>query len=404
MARKPKRRYDGEGTMFKRKNSRKWQAAIPVPLPTGGTKRTYFYGTQQECREWLNKMRYDIQLGKPVLDSNITLIAWLRIWLARYCVNIRDTTRMNYISYQNHIARHRIAQISLKALSTDELQEFISFLKKSGKLSGEGGLSNKTIRNLFQMLKTALKQAQGNQLIWSNPAEYCQLPKVEPKEKHFLTADELNRLLKAAEGERWYIALILLSLSGIRLGEALSVRHDSLKCEGDIWILEIQHSVKRVKNFNAKENEPKTILQVSETKTASSRRQIPLLPEVVSLLQEHIRMQQEEAANSYGLYAENPFIVSNILGSVTDPSNFRRWYKQMLKKAEISTNYRIHDLRGTWASASLKAGIPLQYVSILLGHSSQSVTEKYYLSYDNESKQHALQPLESVAKALLEHK
>ena len=402
--RRRKHRYDGEGTMFKRKNSNKWQAAIPVPLPTGRTKRVYFYGTQQECKEWLIKMRYDIQMGKPVLDSSITLIAWLRIWLERYCINIRDTSRMNYTSYLENIARHRIAQIPLKALSTDDLQEFISFLKKSGKLSGEGGLSNKTIRNLFQMLKTALKQAQGNQLIWSNPAEYCQLPKVEPKKKHFLTTDELSKLLKAAEGERWYIALVLLSLTGMRLGECLSIQHDSLKCEDGIWILEIQHSVKRVKNFNAKENEPKTILQVSETKTANSKRKIPLLPGVVSLLQEYIQMQQEEAANSYGLYAENPFIVNSGLGFVTDPSVFRKWYKQMLKKAGISTNYRIHDLRGTWASASLKVGIPLQYVSILLGHSSQSVTEKYYLSYDNESKQHALKPLESVAKALLEHK
>ncbi len=254
------------------------------------------------------------------------------------------------------------------------------------------------------MLKTALKQAQGNQLIWTNPAEYCQLPKIELKEKNFFTTDELSRLLKTAEGERWYIALVLLSLTGIRLGECLSIRHDSLKCEDSIWILDIQHSVKRVKNFNAKENEPKTVLQVSATKSASSRRQIPILPEVVSLLQEHIRIQQEEAANSYGLYAENPFIIDNGLGFGCEASTFRTWYKGILKKAGITTNYRIHDLRGTWASASLKAGVPLQYVSVLLGHSSQSVTEKYYLSYDNESKQHALQPLESVAKALLEHK
>ena len=400
--RKQKHRYDGEGTMFKRKNSRKWQAALPVPLPTGGTKRVYFYGTQQECKEWLVKMRYDIQLGKPVLDSSITLIAWLRIWLERYCINTRDTTRMNYASYSTHIARHKIAQIPLNVLSTDDLQEFISFLKKSGKLSGEGGLSNKTIRNLFQMLKTELKQAQGNQLIWSNPAEYCQLPKVELKEKHFLTTEELSRLLKATEGKRWHIAIVLLSLTGIRLGECLSLRHDSLKCEDGIWILNIQHSVKRVKNFNAGEDEPQTILQVSETKSANSKRRIPLLPEVTQLLQEHIKIQQEKADNSYGLYAENPFIVDNGLGFVTDPSTFRKWYKQMLKKAGLSTDYRIHDLRGTWASTGLKAGIPLQYVSVLLGHSSQIVTEKYYLSYDNESKNNALKPFEKIAQTILE--
>ncbi len=402
MANRRKHRSDGEGTIIKLKRTGKYRAAIYVPSPTGGTQRLYHYGTQQECREWLTQMRYDIQAGKPIIDSNITLLAWLRHWLERYCINIRATTRMNYSTYiEKQIARHRIAEIPLKSLCTDDLQEFISFLKKTGKLSGDGGLSNKTIRNIMQMLKTALKQAVGNQLIWSNPAEYCQLPKVEQKEKHFLTIEEMDSLLKASKGERWFIAIVLLMMTGARLGEVLALRHNSLWCEGGICGLDIQHSVKRVTNFQAKEGHPKTVLEVSETKSAKSKRVIPLLPEVTELLQSHIQMQEQESNSSYGLYAENPFIVDNGLGYVTEPSTFRNWFKGMLKKAGISTDYRIHDLRGTWASNGLKAGVPLQYLSEMLGHSSSQVTEKYYLHQDIEGRNQALQNLEGMAKALL---
>ncbi len=188
---------------------------------------------------------------------------------------------------ENHVSRHRIAGITLQKLSTDDLQEFISFLQKSGKLDGSGGLSSKTIRNMMQMMKSALKQVVGNQLIWSNPAEYCQLPKVQSKEKVFLTEGELARLLAAAKDERWHIGLVLLAMTGARLGEALSWRHDSLRKVGESWVLDVHGSVKRVKNYQSTEGEHSTILEVSETKTDSSRRSIPLLPEVADLLLQH---------------------------------------------------------------------------------------------------------------------
>ena len=203
-----------------------------------------------------------------------------------------------------------IASIPLKSLSTDDLQDFISFLKKSGKLDGSGGLSNKTIRNIMTMIRTALKQAMGNQLIWTNPADYCQLPKVKQTEKQFLTVDEMERLLRAAKGERWYIGLLLLLMTGCRLGELLALRHNSFHCENGLRVLDIHHAVKRVTNFHAKPGEPKTVLEISEPKSDKSYRTIPILPEVAELVQAHIQMQQQLPVMDYTRTTHFSFLTS----------------------------------------------------------------------------------------------
>ena len=234
-----------------------------------------------------------------------------------------------------------------------------------------------------------------------NPADYCQLPKVKQTEKQFLTVDEMERLLRAAKGERWYIGLLLLLMTGCRLGELLALRHNSFHCENGLWVLDIHHAVKRVTNFHAKPGEPKTVLEISEPKSDKSYRTIPLLPEVAELVQAHIQMQQAAAASSYGLYQNNPFLVSNELGEVVDPTTFRTWFKSILKIANIKHNVRIHDCRGSWATAALKAGVPLQYLSSMLGHSSSQVTERFYLSQDLDGKNTALQNLDGMAKRLL---
>ena len=391
------RRKKGEGTIVKRKNSTSCQAAIYVPQPTGKSKRTYYYGTERECVDWLTQIRYDIHTGKAVTSADTTLYEWLYKWLDRYCINIRDSTRMNYVTYiERHIRQHRIASIPLKHLTTDDIQGYIAFLKKSGKLSGDGGLSAKTIRNILQMLRTSLKQAVGNHLIWSNPADYCQMPRMESKETHFLSTDEMQRLLCAAKCQKWEIGIVLLMFTGMRIGELMALRHDSLCTKEGITYLDIRSSLKRVSNYG-KAGRSRTVLEVSETKTEHSRRQIPLLPVVAALLKEHLHAQKKTTC------VMNPFIISNDDGNFVDPTTFRKWFNTMVENAGITTHVTPHTLRRTWATHSLRKGLSAQYIADMLGHSSTSVTEKYYLLSDMEGKNNELLKLEKMANDLLEN-
>jgi integrase len=58
------------------------------------------------------------------------------------------------------------------------------------------------------------------------------------------------------------------------------------------------------------------------------------------------------------------------------PSYFQKLYRKVFKKAGVG--HTSHDLRHTFAAAFLEAGGDIRLLSKALGHSSITVTEKYY--------------------------
>ena len=103
------------------------------------------------------------------------------------------------MSYSTYINKHivpEIGEIKLTDLRVDMLQQFFNEKATTGRLDGKGGLSEKTLRNLYTMLSTALKQAYENDLINKDLAELVKLPKVEKVEMRVLSLSEQKALLK----------------------------------------------------------------------------------------------------------------------------------------------------------------------------------------------------------------
>ena len=89
-------------------------------------------------------------------------------------------------------------------LSTLHLQQFYKKLLAEGRVERieaqkqPKGLSVKTVRNIHQIISSALKLANEQRLIARNPADGCALPKVEHKEMKTLTADQLSAFFREA--------------------------------------------------------------------------------------------------------------------------------------------------------------------------------------------------------------
>ena len=216
------------------------------------------------------------------------------------------------------------------------------------------------------------------------------MPKVHQVETQPLTEAEINRLLDAAKGERWEIGLDLLLNTGVRLGELLGLRHSSIREENGISFLRIDKAVKRIANPEKQEGAPKTVLILDEPKTETSKRDIPLLPEVSARLREHLTLQKDQSAKSFGLYADDPFIIGNELGTMTDPTTFRKWFKRIANQADIARSVRVHDTRHTFASLCLKEDVSMKYISTLLGHSSEAISARVYVHTNLEGTYNAL--------------
>jgi integrase len=63
-----------------------------------------------------------------------------------------------------------------------------------------------------------------------------------------------------------------------------------------------------------------------------------------------------------------------------DESKLRKVFKWVLRQAELP-RFRVYDLRHTYATRLLSAGVPLLYVSKQLGHAKPTTTLKHYAKY-----------------------
>ena len=61
------------------------------------------------------------------------------------------------------------------------------------------GLSSKTVRNLHQIIASAMKLAKEQKLIATDPTDGCALPKVEHKEMKTLPVEHLTSFLREAK-------------------------------------------------------------------------------------------------------------------------------------------------------------------------------------------------------------
>lgn len=401
MPRRKRKAANGDGTVYQCRDGR-WAASIWMTYPNDRQKRLYYYSSDRKaCLAWISEKRLQKARGTIESGDDITLIQWLRIWLERYTPRIRDSTRTSYLGFiEKHISASKIGSLALTKLTTDTLQKYALSLQETGQPDGVG-LSAKTIRNLFAMLHAALDQVVGNGMIARNPCDYVQLPRVEKAKIEVISEDEIARLLAVCNGERWGIAVTLLLFSGFRLGELLALRHGSLCQEDDVRFLRVTHSLNRVSTFNAEPVASKTVLHLGEPKSATSKRDVPLLPQVYDALRCHMLRQRDEAASVFGLYEDDPFIVSNAIGGFIDPTTFRGWFNSIVEKAGITRHIRVHDCRHTAATMMLKGGATPHQAALILGHSSSQITERTYLHPDLGIRADAINSLSAAAETLL---
>ncbi|WP_369134966.1 hypothetical protein [Modestobacter sp. I12A-02662] len=101
-------------------------------------------------------------------------------------------------------------------------------LETSGRADGRGGLSARTVRYVYTILRSALGDAVKHGRLPTNPTDRSTPPspsEARPPETQAWTADELGRFLRWAEARDPDLAMDwrLLAATGMRRGEALAL-------------------------------------------------------------------------------------------------------------------------------------------------------------------------------------
>ena len=186
-----KRRKRGEGSVHLRKDGR-WEGRLVIGYDEKGYPKTrnVLAKTKRECQEKLKQLRESCAPSAPPKPekskADMSFGAWMDYWYQNFCKpRLRPATQNDY---ENNIYRHIIPQlgnIPLTQLTTNDLQQFYTKLKRGGRLirtqTYGQGLSDRMVRACHANCRTALDKAVEEKRIRSNPAIRCKLRELAAK-------------------------------------------------------------------------------------------------------------------------------------------------------------------------------------------------------------------------------
>jgi integrase/recombinase XerD len=220
----------------------------------------------------------------------------------------------------------------LKQLGVKEMREFRATWKDS---------PNYATKNLERM-RSFFRFCQQDDWIAKNPARAVKAPKVKDKPTLPFSTSEMERILDACDRYRGHqdrvrAFVLVMRHSGLRIGDTIALDEGRLK--GSNLLL-----------YTAKTGTPVYV---------------PLPPAVINAL---AKLDSNDRGRFFSTGNAKP---------QTARANWSRYLDSLFGLAKIDGGHS-HRFRDTFAVELLLAGVPLDTVSILLGHSSVKITEKHY--------------------------
>lgn len=249
-----------------------------------------------------------------------------------------------------------LAKVPLSRLAVGDIERWHSRLRRAG-------VGSPAIRNRHIVLRAALAQAVRWGWLATNPAAGARLraPKAPPREG--MDADEVRRVLAAAETMEPAagLALRLAAVAGARRAELAALRWDDV--DGDR--LTIDSAIATIRNGAAGDPAVPTLLDAA-TKTAN-RRTLTLDPDTARIIEEQRADRERYGPWMFALGDRPP-----------NPDRIGAWWRRARRLAGIDPAWRLHDLRHWSATVAIGQGHDVRTVAGRLGHASPDMTLRVY--------------------------
>ena len=376
-----KKRANGEGNIRKRSDGR-WEGRYTAghdPVTGKRITKNVLGKTQAEVREKLRRTIEETRGLDVARAGEYTTGQWLEVWFNDYAMlKVRPSSHQTYRGYLDHHIKPYIGNIPLTKLSSLDLQRLYKKLLSDGRVDRieskkqPKGLSAKTVRNIHQIISSALKLAVEQRLIARNPADGCALPKAERKEMQTLPVEQLTSFLREAKDSGVFALYYIDLTTGLRRGELLGLKWSDIDLEkGD---LRVQRQIGRIDG---------KIIEMP-LKTKNAYRTLPLSADAISVLMQ----QRRKTGNS-------EWVFPSPTGGPMSPDSVLHMLHRVLKRAGLP-KVRFHDLRHTFATLALQNGVDIKTVSGMLGHFSAGFTLDTYAHVTTSAKREAAKTMGNI--------
>ena len=374
-----KRRANGEGSIRKRKDGR-WEGRYTAgrdPVTGKAIYRNVLGKTQAEVKE---KLKTAIEKTRvlPLKTEHYTVGQWLDAWMENYAkLQVRPSSHKTYQGFISNHIKPALGDLPLEKLTAMDLQRLYKHLLESGRVectesrNKPKGLSIKTVRNINQVISSAMEFAIEQKLIAANPTDGCALPKLEHREMKTLPTEQLASFLHEAKEsgvfELYYIELA----TGLRRGELLGLKWEDIDLERGT--IQVRRQIARING------------EVVEAplKTKNSYRSVSIGHDAVEILKEQRRKTNSE------------YVFPSPTGGPISPDSVLHMLHRGLKRAGLP-QIRFHDMRHTFATVALQNGVDIKTVSGMLGHYSAGFTLDTYAHVTTQAQRQAADTMANI--------
>ena len=355
-----RRRFNGEGSVYKRNDSRRGKPWVAqTTLPNG--RRKYAYArTKQEAIELLRTMQAQVREGMlPPSSERLTVEQYFTEWLTMMAGRLKSSSLRTY--------RERVENVILPNLGHRQLSKLHPLeLERLYRHQLERGNSLATVQLLRRIIHRALEDAVRLGYLSRNIAKSAVPPRgAGSRAEKAMLPEEARRLLQAVRGDRLEALVVLALTTGMRKGELLALRWRDVDLESGSLL--VSGTLVRIEGD----------YRIEPPKSASGRRRIPLPPLAVEVLRAHRQRQLEQRLQAGPAWRDLDLVFCRPDGYYLNERSVLRWYHELLERAGLP-RHRFHDLRHTAATAGLTSGASLREISALLGHSRPSMTLDIY--------------------------
>lgn len=395
-------RYLVTNSELRKAGDGRWRAVYLVrDLKTGKSRRksaTIVALTAGEARSLRERGRERLEEelnegGTEPGRGSMTFAAWADEYLTER-EGARDVTSSTLSGYRYGLrvvkdSQKSIADMKLSSITYSDVATMVAEIR--------GSRSNCPARKALSMTKLVLGEAMRRGYVAYNAAASVKMPKTRKRPTRILSVAEEERLLEELEQLRDESPLLSLGVrvalqaGGARRGEVCALHVESVSDDGR-W-LTIDHAI----GMGDPERDGAHIYEKAPKSDAGIRR-VPV-PErlYVDLIDRKRAMRAlwEREGGGDERRWRALYLLGDQHGSMPNPDVLTRQWRTFSALVGLG-DVRFHDLRHTYISRLLTAGVDLKTVQYLAGHSSAAMTADVYAVMQQESVARAAETIDGV--------
>ena len=322
------------------------------------------HATKKAALKGLRDALHARERGDYTPPDDLTVSDWMARW--QTALGSEELAPGTLAAYKLDASRIvvRIGSIPLQKLTRNDVAAMAARLASDTSKRTGRPLAPATRRATLIALKHALDDAVESGLLAANPAAKVKRPIVRRAEMHTWTGAKLSTFLRATRSDRLGSLWHLLALTGLRRGEALGLKWSDV--DFDHGRLAVQRQ--RVMKGNG----------VAERQTKSDKpRPISIDAGTVAVLRRQSQQQLDDATEWEAAWIGDGHVFARENGEPLVPNRVTKLFDQAVRAVDVP-RIRLHDLRHTWATLALRAGVHPKVVQERLGHANISITMDTY--------------------------